>query len=91
MEPKKGKTFFYNNRYPHPDNLNFDLQHVYTEVHYNARYQSAVGVDYKDRVVSILNTAVRSVNQCKINRRKLYHKTFSSTLRKQNSIKVLKG
>ena len=49
MEPptpppqKKTKTFFYHNRYPHPDNRNFDLQHVYTEVHYNARYQSAVG------------------------------------------------
>ena len=40
---KKKKTFFYHNRYPHPDKRNFDLQHVYTEVHYNARYQSAVG------------------------------------------------
>ena len=39
----KKKTFFYHNRYPHPDNRNSDLQHVYTEVHYNARYQSAVG------------------------------------------------
>lgn len=28
-------------------------------------------VDYKDRVVSILKTAVKSVNQCKINRRKI--------------------
>ena len=70
MESKKRKTFFYHNRYPHPDNLNFDLQHVYTEVHYNAVIRGS-GVDYKDRVVSILKTAVKSVNQYKINRRKI--------------------
>ena len=42
-QKKKKNAFFYHNRYPHPDNRNLDLQHVYTEVHYNARYQRQWG------------------------------------------------
>lgn len=70
MEPKKRKTVFYHNRYPHPDNLNFDLQRLYGGSP-QCPLSECGGVDYKDRVVSILNTAVKSVNQCKINRRKI--------------------
>ena len=48
------------------------------------------GVDYKDRVVSILKTAVKSVNQCKINRRKIIPQDLQFKAKKTKLYKGLK-